>query len=105
MLPRSLAANELGAAVLAGAYPRLIRVVLGVYKAVVSPWLGARCRYMPTCSEYAAAVLISHGPALGGWLAMRRVCRCHPFGGQGYDPPPEPLEKSGSGRTRLKCEI
>ncbi|WP_158916107.1 membrane protein insertion efficiency factor YidD [Caulobacter sp. S45] len=89
---------------MAGAYPRLIRAALSVYKAAVSPWLGARCRFMPTCSEYAAAVLISHGPVRGGWLAARRVCRCHPFGGEGYDPPPEPVDKAERARTRLKCE-
>ncbi|MGC1303649.1 MAG: membrane protein insertion efficiency factor YidD [Caulobacteraceae bacterium] len=82
----------------------MIRGALGVYKAAVSPWLGWRCRFLPTCSEYAAAVLISHGPAVGGGLALRRLCRCHPFGGQGYDPPPEPVEKVVRARARLKCE-
>ena len=85
-------------------YPRLIRGALGVYKAAVSPYLGMRCRFLPTCSEYAAAVLVSHGPVRGGWLAMRRVCRCNPLGGQGYDPPPVPKAERAGPRARLKCE-
>ncbi len=85
-------------------YPRLIRGALGVYKAAVSPWLGGGCRFLPTCSEYAAAVLVSHGPVRGGWLAMRRVCRCNPFGGKGYDPPPAIDPDRAPHRARLKCE-
>lgn len=83
-------------------YPWLIRGSLSVYKAAVSPWLGGRCRFVPTCSEYVAAVLVSHGPLRGGGLALRRVCRCHPFGGQGYDPPP--VLEVRPARARLKCE-
>ncbi|OYW26907.1 MAG: hypothetical protein B7Z44_14220 [Caulobacter sp. 12-67-6] len=43
---------------------------------------------MPSCSEYAAQALKDHGPAKGSWLALRRICRCNPFGGSGFDPPP-----------------
>jgi uncharacterized protein len=102
VLPEAFAAREREQR-LAGVYPRLIRGVLGLYKAAVSPWLGGRCRFSPTCSEYAAAVLIFHGPVVGGGLALRRLCRCNPFGGQGYDPPPE-LLKAVRARARLKCE-
>ena len=73
----------------AGIYPRLIHVLLRAYKLTLSPLAGARCRFLPTCSEYAAEALIAHGPVRGGWLAARRVCRCHPWGGHGYDPVPE----------------
>jgi len=65
-----------------------VRSALRIYKLTLSPLFGPRCRYVPTCSEYAAEVLISHGPWRGGVLAARRLCRCHPWGGSGYDPPP-----------------
>ncbi len=48
------------------------------------------CRYIPSCSEYAAIALHDHGAARGGWLTARRLCRCHPWGGYGADPVPEP---------------
>ena len=73
---------------MADTYRRVVRSGLKLYKGAVSPWLPRSCRFLPTCSEYAAAVLLSHGPAQGGWLAVRRVCRCRPWGGFGYDPPP-----------------
>lgn len=50
--------------------------------------LGPRCRYLPTCSEYALEALATRGALVGSWLALRRVARCHPFGGSGYDPVP-----------------
>jgi putative membrane protein insertion efficiency factor len=69
-------------------YERSVRGALRAYKLTVSPLIGPRCRFTPTCSEYAAQSLIDHGPWRGSWLAARRLCRCHPFGGAGYDPPP-----------------
>ena len=76
-------------------YERGVRLALKGYKATLSPLTGPSCRYMPTCSEYAAEALVTHGPVRGGYLAARRVCRCHPWGGSGYDPVPprkcEPL--------------
>ncbi|MBT8461004.1 MAG: membrane protein insertion efficiency factor YidD [Gemmatimonadetes bacterium] len=59
------------------------------YQAGLSPILPASCRYTPSCSEYARQAIELHGPARGGWLAVRRVGRCHPFGGRGYDPVPD----------------
>lgn len=72
-------------------YAGAVRGALRGYKLVVSPLIGPSCRFMPSCSEYAAAVLVSHGPVRGGALAFRRLCRCRPGGGSGYDPaPPAP---------------
>lgn len=59
------------------------------YRLFVSPWLGKNCRFEPTCSAYALEALEKHGAAKGGWLALRRITRCHPWGGQGYDPVPD----------------
>ncbi|HEX8234130.1 MAG TPA: membrane protein insertion efficiency factor YidD [Caulobacteraceae bacterium] len=69
-------------------YERGVRLGLRAYKLTLSPLIGRHCRYLPTCSEYAAQALIAHGPLKGSALAVGRLCRCHPFGGQGYDPPP-----------------
>lgn len=55
------------------------------YPSVVLP---PSCRYTPSCSAYAIEALERYGAARGGWLAVKRVCRCHPFGGHGYDPVP-----------------
>lgn len=65
-----------------------VGAALWLYKGTVSPLLGPRCRFQPSCSQYAADALTLHGPVRGGWLALRRVCRCHPLGGSGYDPVP-----------------
>ena len=69
----------------------LARPLIGIvrfYRTVLSPWLGMNCRYQPTCSSYAIEALQRHGAAKGGWLALRRIGRCHPWGGSGYDPVP-----------------
>ena len=72
-------------------YSRIIRLALRAYKLTLSPLIGTQCRYIPTCSEYAAAALIAHGPLRGSALATWRLCRCAPWGGFGHDPvPPAP---------------
>jgi len=58
------------------------------YKAVISPLKPATCRYTPTCSQYAIDAVRKYGVFKGGWLALRRLLRCHPWGGSGYDPVP-----------------
>jgi len=69
-----------------------------LYRAVISPALGAffgplqGCRYTPTCSAYATEAIQTHGAGKGTWLAGRRLCRCHPWGGCGHDPVPPKTE-------------
>ncbi|MBL7692857.1 MAG: membrane protein insertion efficiency factor YidD [Flavipsychrobacter sp.] len=58
------------------------------YQLAISPLLGARCRYTPTCSAYGMEAIKKHGPLKGGWLTLKRFGRCHPWGGHGYDPVP-----------------
>ena len=69
------------------AWPLLALVQL--YRIAISPWLGANCRFEPTCSEYALQALREHGAFRGSWLAAKRIGRCHPWGGSGYDPVPD----------------
>lgn len=73
---------------------RALRGLVRAYQLLVSPVLGPRCRHLPTCSEYAAEALASHGSGRGSWLALRRFARCHPWGTSGYDPVP-PARDSG----------
>lgn len=68
------------------AWPLLALVWL--YRIAISPWLGANCRFEPTCSEYTMQALREHGAFRGTWLAAKRIGRCHPWGGHGYDPVP-----------------
>jgi putative membrane protein insertion efficiency factor len=72
------------------AWPLLALVWL--YRMAISPWLGNNCRYDPSCSEYALEALKKHGAFRGTWLAARRIGRCHPWGGSGYDPVPDEKE-------------
>jgi putative membrane protein insertion efficiency factor len=60
-----------------------------VYKATLSPLIGNQCRYLPTCSDYAADCVRAHGAWAGSWMALARLCRCRPGGGSGWDPAPE----------------
>lgn len=74
----------------------LLRGAIGFYRFWLSPWLGQSCRFDPSCSAYAQQALTRHGPWRGSALALRRICRCHPWGGMGYDPvPPNPSRDAG----------
>ncbi|MEL7023139.1 MAG: membrane protein insertion efficiency factor YidD [Pseudomonadota bacterium] len=68
---------------------RVLIAFVRTYKRWVSPLLGANCRYQPTCSQYCEEAILRYGVMRGGWLACRRICRCHPWGGHGYDPVPD----------------
>lgn len=72
---------------------RALKLPIHVYRLAISPMIGPRCRYQPTCSAYALEALERHGPLKGSWLTVRRILRCHPFGGFGYDPVPEPTSR------------
>ncbi|MBI3505334.1 MAG: membrane protein insertion efficiency factor YidD [Proteobacteria bacterium] len=66
----------------------LLDAAVVAYQWTLRPILGANCRYMPSCSEYARDALREHGALSGSLLAVRRICRCHPWGGFGFDPVP-----------------
>jgi uncharacterized protein len=68
---------------------RLLIALIGLYRLTFSALLGRSCRFLPTCSEYAQEAIGRHGAVRGSWLALRRIARCHPWGGSGFDPVPE----------------
>lgn len=73
---------------------RLILIAIQGYRLTLSALLGRQCRFAPTCSEYAADAVRNHGALRGSWLGLKRIGRCHPWGGSGYDPVPprRPME-------------
>ena len=72
---------------------RLLIALLRGYKRWISPLLGPRCRFVPTCSEYAMAAIARFGVLHGSWLAARRIARCHPLHPGGHDPVPPPSSR------------
>jgi len=66
----------------------LVLIPIYFYKYCISPLTPASCRFTPTCSEYALQAIKKYGPFKGGYLAIRRILRCHPWGGEGFDPVP-----------------
>ena len=78
-------------------FTRLLIMLIRAYQLFLSPWLAPSCRFEPTCSAYAIEALKIHGPFHGLWLTIRRIGRCHPFGGSGYDPVP-----NGANRKSVK---
>ena len=66
----------------------LLILPIRFYRACISPMFPPACRYVPTCSQYAIEAITKHGPFKGLWLAMKRLMRCHPWGGSGSDPVP-----------------
>ncbi|CAM2150315.1 putative membrane protein insertion efficiency factor [Pararobbsia alpina] len=72
----------------------VLLALLRFYKLAISPMLGQRCRFYPSCSDYAREAIQYHGAAHGTYLAVRRVCRCHPFSAGGIDLVPPPKQSS-----------
>ncbi len=70
---------------------RVMLIVIRVYQLTLSAFLGRQCRFAPSCSEYAAEAIRVHGALRGGWLGMKRIGRCHPWGGSGHDPVPREI--------------
>ncbi len=79
----------------------LIRAIR-FYQSAVSPLTGPSCRFTPTCSEFAVGAIERYGALLGGWLAFKRILRCRPFGGQGYDPVPEAFRRDVHSREDVR---
>ena len=70
-----------------------LKLVIRFYQVAISPYTPASCRFTPTCSHYAIEALEIHGLFRGGWLALKRISKCHPWGGSGFDPVPQKNEK------------
>ena len=75
-----------------GIYESSVRWGHRAYKLTLSPLIGNQCRFMPTCSDYGKQALLDHGPVRGGYLTLRRLCGCHPWGASGCDPVPPKVE-------------
>lgn len=73
---------------IASFFGKIMVWLIRFYQLAISPLLPSACRYTPTCSQYAIDAIKIHGPLRGAWLALRRILRCHPWGGSGYDPVP-----------------
>jgi putative membrane protein insertion efficiency factor len=71
-------------------------LVVRAYQVALSPLLPPSCRFTPSCSHYAIEALQKHGAVRGSWLAAKRIARCNPFGSSGFDPVPEPIERTAS---------
>ena len=73
----------------------LLIVPIRLYRYLLSPLLGPSCRYQPTCSEYTERAIARFGAWRGGWMGAARICRCHPWGGAGWDPVPDAAPPRG----------
>ena len=65
---------------------RLLIFFVLLYRATIGRVLGGQCRYVPSCSQYMIDAIEKYGPVRGGWRGVKRICRCHPWGGSGHDP-------------------
>ena len=86
----------------------LTRALIGLirfYQNAVSPWTPPSCRYTPTCSAYARVAIERYGAGRGGWLALKRLLRCHPWGGHGFDPVPEHLAHEHTGHAHAAADL
>jgi uncharacterized protein len=92
---------------------RFAHVLIRAYQLSLSALIGRQCRYLPTCSEYADEAIARHGLWAGSFMGLARLCRCHPWGGSGFDPVPSKLPQNahwalpwryGEWRQRPSCE-
>lgn len=74
---------------------RALLSMIRFYRRTISPMTPPSCRFMPTCSAYAEEAVQRYGARRGGWIALKRLLRCHPFGGSGYDPVPD-MDREGT---------
>lgn len=79
---------------------RIALASIRVYKIALSPLFSGGCRYMPGCADYMSESISRFGFVRGGWLGTKRLCRCHPFGGHGFDPVPTDVNHGGHGGHR-----
>ena len=70
------------------ALAKVMILLITFYRNCISPLFPPTCRFTPTCSQYAQEAIQTYGPLKGSWLALKRILRCHPFGGRGFDPVP-----------------
>lgn len=80
----------------------ILLVPVYFYRLAISPLLPPSCRYTPTCSQYTVEALKKHGPFRGLYLSVKRIVRCNPWGGSGYDPVPEPNPKKKKDKTKAE---
>ncbi len=77
----------------------IMRGAIRFYQLFISPLTGPSCRYWPSCSAYGMTAIARHGALKGGWLTLRRILRCHPWGGWGFDPVPEKASPESCNHT------
>lgn len=77
-------------------FKKLFILPIKFYQAAISPYLGSKCRYEPSCSHYAVEAIEEWGVFKGVWMGAKRIGRCHPWGGHGYDPVPKQKDKPSS---------
>ncbi|WP_439816280.1 membrane protein insertion efficiency factor YidD [Zavarzinia sp. CC-PAN008] len=87
------------AALLARGIGLALRLMVLAWRWGITYFFPQSCRFAPTCSDYAVQALARHGPARGSWLALRRIARCHPWGGSGFDPVPDAAGAGGPVRS------
>ena len=75
-------------------------LLIRIYQLTLSSLIGRSCRFLPTCSDYAQQAIEKHGAWRGGKLALRRIGRCHPWGGEGFDPVPETCGHNTNGEPK-----
>ena len=89
-----------------GAAARILRAAIRGYQLFLSPFSAGSCRFAPGCSQYAMEAIEQHGPVAGSWLAARRLCRCNPWGGSGFDPvPPKASDYGHAAKIKNKPNI